>query len=69
MTSKFRFHLERDLSLSQCSKIINLITSHLFAQRNKTHLWVLENIFTEAEAESVYKKDWILLWKGANGSG
>ncbi len=55
MTSKFEFLLQEGLILSRCIKIINLITSLPFAQREKkkTHQWDFENIFTEAEAGSV----------------
>lgn len=54
MTSKFEFLLQEGLILSRCIKIINLITSLPFAQREKkTHQWDFENIFTEAEAGSI----------------
>lgn len=54
MTSKYEFLLQEGLILSRYIKIINLITSLLFAKRGKkTHQWDFENIFTEAEAGSV----------------
>lgn len=69
MTSKFEFLLQEDLILSRCIKIINLITSLPFAEREKkTHQWDFENIFTEAEAGTVSVNIGFCC-TGANGSG
>lgn len=53
----FEFLSQEGLILSPCIKTINLITSLFICaeekKKKKKHRWDFENIFTEAEAESV----------------
>lgn len=66
--------MQEGLILSGCIKVINLITSLPFAQswnkkEKKKHQWDFENIFTQAEAESVSANIGFLLWRQQMGRG